>query len=72
MAHHLNFDRIIPEEELLGHIMGPDMFGGFSYVTAVYHSPEGREGKTVCDLYPLPPDETRIVQNEYRQPKVSF
>lgn len=70
--HHLNFDRIIPEDDLLGHIMGPDMHGGFSYVTAVYHSPEGREGKTVCDMRPLAPDETRIVETPFGQIKVAF
>ena len=60
----LNFNRIIPEKDLVGRIMGPDYTSpdAFVYVTTVYHSPEGKEGKTVCDMRPLPPDETRIVE----------
>lgn len=60
----LKFDKIIPEEELIGRVMGPDTVGGFSYVTAVLHSPEDHPGKTVCMMHPLSPTETRIVQRE--------
>lgn len=70
----LNFNRIIPEEDLIGRIMGPDRTSpmAFSYVQAVFHSPEGKEGMTVCGLVPLPPDETNIVKDEFGQPRVNF
>jgi hypothetical protein len=68
----LNFNRIIPEEDLISRVMGPDEFGGYSYVQAVYHSPEGREGMTVCDMHPLAPGEDRLVRDEFGQLRVAF
>ena len=68
----LIFGKIIPEKDLLSRIMGPDMYGGYCYVTAVMHSPEDYPGKTVCLVHPLSHTETRIVRDEMGQPKVTF
>lgn len=68
----LKFGKIILEEDLLSRVMGPDMFGAYYYVTAVIHSPGDLEGKTVALCRPLPPDETRFVQDEFKQMKVTF
>ena len=70
----LNFNRIIPEEDLIGRIMGPDSVSptAFVYVYSVVHSPEGKEGKTVALCRPLPLDENRVVRDDWRQPRVAF
>lgn len=67
----LNFNRIIPEEDLIGRIMGPDEFNGYSYVQAVFHSPEGKEGKTVCTMLPYTLDMPRK-EDAFNQPRVDF
>lgn len=64
----LNFNRVIPEHELRGRIFGPDTAYGFVYVKTVY----ALEDKTVVDCIPLPPGETRIVRDEFGQPRVAF
>jgi hypothetical protein len=68
----LKFSKKIAEEDLLNHVMGPDMYGGYLYVQAVMWSPEDYPGKTVCVLYPLAPDETRLTWDEFGQQKVTF
>ena len=67
----LNFDRIIPEEDLIGRIMGPDAFSGYVYVQSVFHSPEGKEGKTVCHMRPYTLDMPRKF-DDFNQPRVDF
>lgn len=68
----VNYNRIIPEEDIVGRVLGPDTVGGFVYVARVYHSPEGKEGKTVADCIPLPLDEERIIRDDFGQLRVNF
>lgn len=68
----LKFCKKIPEEGLLNHVMGPDMYGAYYYVQAVMWSPEDYPEKTVCVLYPLAPDETRRTWDEFGLQKVTF
>lgn len=66
---NLTYDRIIPEEEIKGRILGPDTVGGFSYVYLVMHTDEG---KTVVDCAPLSPGETRMRKDDHHQWWVTF
>lgn len=66
----LTYSRVIPEEELLGRILGPDTVNGFVYVHAVFQIPD--EGRTKADCLPLPLDEERIHRDEWGQLRVSF
>ena len=68
----INYGRIIPENDIVGRVLGPDRVGGFVYVARVYHSPEGKEGKTVADCIPLPPLEERIIRDDFGQLRVNF
>lgn len=68
----LKFSGFIPEEDLIGRVMGPDTLGGFTYVRAVLHSPADHPGNTVCMMHPLPPDETRIARDVWGQVRVTF
>lgn len=65
----LNFPKVIPEVDLLGAVMGPDMWGGRYYVQTVFHTDQET---TECNLYPLPPGETRVRADEYGQIWVTF
>jgi len=64
----LNFPVGIPEEDLIGRVMGPDLHGARYYVQAVYNLTD----KTTVDLRPLSPGETRIYRDEWMQEWVKF
>lgn len=68
----VNYDRIIPEEDIVGRVFRPDPVGGFVYVARVYHSPEGKEGKTVADCIPIPPDKEHLIRVDFGQLRVNF
>lgn len=44
----LNFRAGIPEKDLLGRVMGPDMYGAMYYVVTVFSLPD----RTTVNLWP--------------------
>lgn len=50
----LHYSAHIPEKDIVGRVLGPDMHGGWGHVIrATYPEPD----RTVVDVLPLPPDQ---------------